>query len=168
MLLLLYVYSTFLIQYEMYYYYYYYYLYYHYYYYYYLYYYYYYYYYYLYYYYYYVFFFYVYFAVSIISRTLNLFSAIRSKFLFTARQFSAPPVTIPVRNTKHYFEIKKYVRITLIENFETYAVMNFLTARMFPEKWYGVSFYFSTLRISFLLNVVSLASITRYDYHKIW
>ena len=83
--------------------------------------------------------------------------------MFTDWQFSSPPVTLPARNTKHYFEIKKYLRITLIENLETNGVMNFLIARMFPGKWYGVSFYFSTLRIAFLLNVVFLANITGYD-----
>ena len=100
------------------------------------------------------------YVVNKISFTLNLFSALWSKFLFTDRQFSPRPATLSARNTKPYFEIKKYLRITLTENLETNTVTNFLIARMFPGKWYGVSFYFSTLRISFLSNVVFLGSIT--------
>ena len=91
----------------------------------------------------------------------SIYFLLYDPFLFIARQFSAPPVTLHARDTKHYFEIKKYLRITSIENLVTNAVMNFLIARMFIGKGYGVSFYFSTVRISFLLNVVFLASIKR-------
>ena len=98
-----------------------------------------------------------------------MFSVLWSKFLFTDRQFSAPPVTFTARNTKYYFEIKTS---SVEGRFKTREVIdqkkkNFIKKFGYLDKIYGTclpNFYVSYNREYYLFDDVRISIDTGLNY----